>query len=55
LAYYRYFDAIAALAEKAPGLRVLIEDLQKLQKDASHAVTERHLRELDSKYSSAKR
>ena len=50
LAYYRYFDAIAALAEKAPDLRMLIEDLKKLPKDASHAGTERHLRELDSKY-----
>ena len=55
LAYYRYFDVIAALAEQAPDLRMLIEDLKKLPKDASHAVTARHLRELESKYSSAKR
>ena len=55
LAYYRYFDAIAALAEQAPDLRMLIEDLKKLPKDASHAVTARHLRELESEYSSAKR
>ena len=53
LAYYRYFDAIAALAEKAPDLRTLIEDLKKLPKDASHAGSGTALRELDSKYSSA--
>ena len=36
LAYFRYFDAIAALAEQAPDLRMLIEDLKKLPQDASH-------------------
>ena len=55
LAYYRYFDAIAALAEKAPGLRTLIEDLKTLPKDTSHSVLEKRLGEFDSKYSSTKR
>lgn len=53
LAYYRYFDAIAALAEKAPGLRTLIQDLKKLPKATSHSDLERYLRELDAKYSAA--
>ena len=55
LAYYRYFDAIAALAEKALGLRTLIEDLKKLPKDTSHSFLEWYLRELDAKYTAAKR
>jgi len=50
LAYYRYFDAVAALAEKAPNLRTLIEDLKKLPKGTSHSTLERYLAELDSKY-----
>jgi hypothetical protein len=55
LAYYRYFDAIAALAEKAPSLRTLIEDLKTLPKDTSHSVLAKHLGELDTKYSATKR
>ena len=55
LAYYRYFDAIAALAEKAPDLRTLIEDLKKLPKDASHPVLDLLLRDLHSKYATATR
>jgi len=51
LAYYRYFDVIAGLAEKAPALRTLIEDLKQLPKDAGHAVLDKHLRELGAKYS----
>jgi predicted SprT family Zn-dependent metalloprotease len=53
MAYYRYFDAIAALAEKAPDLRTLIEDLKKLPKDTTHTQLERYLIELDSKYTIA--
>ena len=53
LAYYRYFDAIAALAEKAPDLRTLIEDLKTLPKDTSHSVLQRYLGELDAKYSAS--
>jgi len=53
LAYYRYFDQIAALAEKAPNLRTLIEDLKKLPRDATPEVTERHLGDLDIQYSAA--
>lgn len=55
LAYYRYFDAISFLAEKAGDLKTLIGDLKQLPKDANHAVTEALLRELDAKYSTAKR
>jgi hypothetical protein len=55
LAYYRYFDVIAALAEKAPSLAQLIEDLKKLPKDTSHSILGRYLNELDAKYSLAKR
>jgi hypothetical protein len=50
IAYYRYFDDVATLAEKAPGLRTLIEDLKVLASDATPAVTEKVLRDLNSKY-----
>jgi predicted SprT family Zn-dependent metalloprotease len=53
MAYYRYFDAIAALAEKAPDLRTLIEDLKKLPKDTTHTLLEQYLIELNSKYTIA--
>ena len=53
LAYYRYFDAIAELAEIAPNLKVLIEDLKKLARDATLASAEKFLRDLDSKYRAA--
>ncbi len=55
LAYYRYFDAIAALAEKGPSLRTLIEDLKKLPKESGHEALERYLRELDGKYGMAQK
>jgi hypothetical protein len=50
LAYYRYFDAIAALAETAPDLRSLIADLKKLPVDATAATTEKFLSDLRSQY-----
>ena len=53
LAYYRYFDAITVLAEKAPSLKTLIEDLKTLPKDTGHSVLERFLGELNVKYTAA--
>jgi len=53
VAYYRYFEEIAALAEKAISLRALVEDLKQLPQDATLAVSEKYLRELSSKYSTA--
>ncbi|HEX9454795.1 MAG TPA: hypothetical protein VGA27_10560, partial [Candidatus Binatia bacterium] len=50
LAYYRYFDAIAALAETAPDLRGLIADLKKLPVDATAATTEKLLSDLRLRY-----
>jgi len=50
LAYYRFFDAIAALAEIAPDLRSLIEDLKKLPTNATAATTEKFLSDLRSRY-----
>jgi len=52
LAYYRYFDRIATLAEIAPNLKVLIDDLKGMPRDASAATAEQVLQELDSKYRS---
>ena len=53
LAYYRFFDEIAGLAEKAPDLHALIADLKKLPGDATVTTAENYLRELDSRYSAA--
>jgi hypothetical protein len=50
LAYYRYFDDIAALAEIAPNFKALIEDLKKLARNATPASTTKFLDELRSKY-----
>jgi hypothetical protein len=52
LAYYRYFDRIAVLAEIAPNLKTLIDDLKELPRDATLATAERFLRELNSRYRS---
>jgi hypothetical protein len=50
LAYYRYFDRIAGLAEIAPSLRTLIDDLKRLPHDATATTAEDLLRALVSKY-----
>ena len=43
LAYFRYFDAIAALAEKHVALKTLIEELKKLPPDATPEITDKFL------------
>jgi len=53
LAYYRYFDRIAALAEQALDLKTLIEDLKRLPSDATLDRTGKYLSELNSRYSGA--
>jgi hypothetical protein len=53
LAYYRFFDEILALAELAPSLKLLIDDLKTLPPEATADRTERLLRDLNSKYSLA--
>ena len=53
LAYYRYFDRIAALAELAPNLKMLIDDLKKLPADTTLELTEKFLQDLHSRYSVA--
>ena len=55
LAYYRYFDEIAALAEKAPDLRTLIADLKRLPHDATAATAEKFLGDLRMQYSATVR
>ena len=55
LAYYRYFDRIAALSEKAPDLKTLIADLKKIPQDVTYGDLERHLQQLDSQYAPAVR
>jgi len=53
LAYYRYFDSIAGLAELAPNLKTLIGDLMAIPVNASHAAIDEYFRGLGSKYSAA--
>lgn len=53
LAYYRYFDDIAALAEVAPNLKALIEDLKKLGRDATPASAAKFLHDLHANYRAA--
>jgi hypothetical protein len=52
LVYYRYFDRIATLAEIAPNLKTLINDLKELPRHATVATAEEFLRELNSRYRS---
>lgn len=53
LAYYRFFDRVATLAELAPNLKTLIEDLKSLPGDATATTTDKFLQELNVKYGSA--
>lgn len=53
LAYYRYFDNIAGLAELAPNLQTLIGDLKAIPANVTHAAIEEYLRGLRNKYSAA--
>lgn len=50
LAYFRYIDRVAALAEMAP-LKIVIEDLRRLPADADHPNTDLFLQSLAEKYS----
>ena len=51
LAYFRYFDAIAALAEKPVALKALIAELKKLPRDSTPDITDKFLQSLGAKYS----
>jgi hypothetical protein len=53
LAYYRYFDRVAALAELAPNLKSLIEDLKALPADATPELAEKFLQDLAVRYRAA--
>ena len=55
LAYYRYFDFIAGLSEKAPSLKALIEDLKGLPHDATPMDADKFLQNLNSKYGATSR
>lgn len=50
MAYYRYFDAIAALADLAPDLKTLIGDLKEIPRESSHAGVDEFLRRLKVQY-----
>jgi hypothetical protein len=51
LAYYRYFDRIAALAERATDLKTLITDLKTIPSKADHSAVDHFLRQLNARYS----
>jgi hypothetical protein len=51
LAYYRYFDQIAALSEKVADLRTLIDDFKKLPHDTSQDGMQAYLQQLKTHYS----
>ena len=51
LAYYRYFDQIAALSEKVADLRTLIDDFKSLPPDTSQDGMQAYLQQLKAKYS----
>jgi len=48
LAYFRYFEAIAILAEKPLALDVLIAEVKKLPRDATIETTDRFLGDLET-------
>jgi hypothetical protein len=51
LAYYRYFDQIAALSEKVADLGTLIDDFKKLPHDTSQDGMQAFLQQLKTQYS----
>lgn len=53
LAYYRYFDRIAALSEMAPDLPTLIQDLKGVPNNPSHAIVDQFLSNVEVKYRAA--
>jgi hypothetical protein len=53
LAYYRYFDRIAALAELAPNLKTLIADLKALPAGADFGAVDSFLQDLALRYRGA--
>lgn len=55
LAYFKYFDAIASLSERAPNLKTFIADLKKLPRDTGHDGLESYLQELSTRYPAAGR
>lgn len=53
LAYYRYFETVTALAERAPSLKALIQDLKGLPRDATPEIADRFLQNLKFRYGEA--
>jgi hypothetical protein len=53
LAYYRYFDRVAELAEQAPSLATLIDDLKRVPSDATPKVMDQFLIAMQARYSAA--